>query len=253
MTRLLLFSDSHEPAVAPAFDKRFLGWLNSTFKRRFQHDSGALDSAVKKMLELHPDAILFGGDAVSTSAPREFENALSHFLPLRDCGIPFYCVPGNHDRYVSNRKCRAAMEHFYDSVATAWARPEQPQVFRIGEIRLILLPEAYPALPWLSTGKLSVAVLDFLEAEATKDDPAPLVAFGHFPLLLDRNWRHGLKNADRARDLLESGKIALSLCGHMHHPQETEKEIVAPAVTRYAQITQIEYSGGKFSVTRIAV
>jgi len=254
MTRLIHFSDSHEAAVLPPhpFDKRIFGFCNSAFKRRFQHYDGFLDAAVRYILEAKPDAVIFTGDAVSTAAPLEFERAKKHFQPLKESGIPFICTGGNHDYYVVDAKCHAAMLEFYTGLTPHFS--EKPFLLRLGGVRLAVIPESKPVPPWLSCGYLSDESVGLLETEAGKDDPAPLVMAGHFPVLED-SWRRGLRNASKVRALLRSGRIALSLCGHIHRPQGSveQRELIAGSVTRCGQITELTFSGESIKMERISL
>ncbi len=253
MTRIIQFSDSHEEAVFPRSpDKRLLGYCNSHFKRRFQHSRTLLDQAVERIIAEKPDAVLFTGDAVSTAEPAEFAAALPHFLPLVQAELPLFCTAGNHDFYVKNRSCRAAMEEFYAALGNS--NVDQPRCVRIGqnedEVRLLLLPESRPTLPWLSCGYLSDESVKLAVAEADKDDDTPLILAGHFPVR-ERSWRRGLRNAEKLRQLLAEGRIAYSLCGHIHHPAEAEREIIAGSVTRFGIMTEIRYENGAFQIDRI--
>lgn len=203
MTRILQISDSHERAVlnefSACFDKRLFGFCTSNLIRRFQHDDSQLDAAIERILSEKPDAVLFTGDAVSTSNPLEFERALPHFLPLAKSGIPLICTPGNHDLYTREKAYHDAMHAFYDEL-TQFVPYEKPVLLRVGDVRIAAVPESRPSLPWLSCGWFSDETVRFLEEESAKDDPAPLILAGHFPLL-DRSWRRGLKNAGLVRDL----------------------------------------------------
>lgn len=253
MTRIIHFSDSHEEAVFPrGLDKRVLGYCNSHFKRRFQHKQELLDQAVWRIIAEKPDAVLFTGDAVSTADPAEFSAALPHFLPLIEAEIPFFCTAGNHDVYVKNKKCRAAMESFYSALGNGDV--DQPRCVRIGggndAVRLLLLPESRPTLPWLSCGYLSDESVALAVAEAVKTDEAPLILAGHFPIR-ECTWRRGLRNAENVRQLLTEGKIAYSLCGHVHKPAEEGREIIAGSVTRFGVMTDVRCEGGTVQIARI--
>ena len=253
MTRIIHFSDSHEEAVFPrGLDKRVLGYCNSHFKRRFQHKQELLDQAVRRILAEKPDAVLFTGDAVSTADPAEFSAALPHFLPLIEAEIPLFCTAGNHDVYVKNKKCRTAMESFYSALGNS--NVDQPCCVRIGAgndaVRLLLLPESRPTLPWLSCGYLSDESVALAVAEAEKTDEAPLILAGHFPVR-ECTWRRGLRNAENVRQLLTEGKIAYSLCGHVHKPSEEEREIIAGSVTRFGVMTDVRCEGGTVQIARI--
>lgn len=253
MTRIIHFADSHEEAVFPrGLDKRVLGYCNSHFKRRFQHKQELLDQAVQRMIAEKPDAVLFTGDAVSTADPDEFTAALPHFLPLTEAGIPIFCTAGNHDVYVKNKRCRAAMESFYSALGNGDV--DQPRCVRIGggvdAVRLLLLPESRPTLPWLSCGYLSDESVALAVAEAEKTDETPLILAGHFPVR-ECTWRRGLRNAENVRQLLAEGKIAYSLCGHVHRPSEDGREVIAGSVTRFGVMTDVRCEGGTVQIARI--
>ena len=115
-TKFVLFSDIHEHAVFSTralFDKRLFGLMNSTFCRHGSYRMERIDAAVRTILNsLRPDLVVFPGDTVSTSDPREFDTALNRLRPLVDSGIPILFSPGNHDRYVRDLACRDAFERF---------------------------------------------------------------------------------------------------------------------------------------------
>lgn len=253
MSRIIHFADSHEEAAFPhGLDKRVLGYCNSHFKRRFQHKQDLLDQAVARIIAEQPDAVLFTGDAVSTAEPAEFAAALPHFLPLIQAGIPLYCTAGNHDVYVKNKKCRTAMEAFY--AALNQQDVDQPRCVRIGTgndaVRLLLLPESRPTLPWLSCGYLSDESVALAVRETEKNDVAPLILAGHFPVR-ECTWRRGLRNAEKLRQLLAEGKIAYSLCGHVHKPAEEGREVIAGSVTRFGIMTDLRCENGRVQIDRI--
>ena len=250
MTRLIHFSDPHENAVFPSlrglFDKRIFGYMNG-LKRRMQHNNDLLDRAIRYIVQEKPDGVIFTVDAVSTADPREFEAALPHYQPLIDSGIPVICTPGNHDLYVRDGACRRAMEKFYAALADndcfkAGCR-------KIGNLRVISLPEARPVPIWLSCGYLSAESIQFVLDEVEKEDPSPILLAGHFPILED-SLRRGLRNVNAIRELLRSGKIALSLCGHIHKVQQRDREWIAGSVSRYGSVTEVLCESGQLHITR---
>ncbi len=247
MTRLLLFSDSHQNAVldsaAALLDKRIFGFLNFALKRRFQHHNEYLENAVQYALQSKPDAVIFTGDAVCTAAPAEFKSATRFFHPLKNAGIPLICVQGNHDCYVSDPLCRNAMLEFYSDLTPHFS--EHPFLLQFRDVRLAVIPEAKPTPPWLSCGFLSDESVEFIIAEANKKSDSPLILVGHFPLL-DNSWRRGLRNREKTLPLLQSGKIHLSFCGHVHRPSESldetgRGEIIAGSITKYGILTEISF------------
>ena len=67
------------------------------------------------------------------------------------------------------------------------------------------------------------------------------------------SFRHRLIGGKRAESLLDSGKIALSLAGHIHMPfQHLDArgcgEIVAGSLTKHDILREITFDGGVFSV-----
>ena len=257
-TKIVLFSDIHEHAVfspRALLDKRLFGLVNSTFCRGGSYRMERTDAAVRTILnDLKPDVIVFAGDAVSTSDPREFDAALNRLRPLVDSGIPLLFSPGNHDRYVRDRTCREAFERF--RVALTRSCPlEWPAVHETAELRFAVIDCARPFNPVLSCGQMSPETASFLESEAAKSDPRPLVCVGHFPLRSNTllEFRPRLLGGARATALLENGSIALSLAGHVHLPSQSldargHGEIVAGSLTKWDILREITFDCGIFTV-----
>ena len=259
MTKFVLFSDIHEHAVfspRALLDKRLFGLLNSTFCRHGDYRMERTAAAVRTILNvLHPDLVIFTGDAVSTSDPREFEAALKRLRPLIESGIPVLFAPGNHDRYVRDRACREAFERFRTEL-TKPCPMDLPGVYETSDLRFAVIDCARPFSPVLSCGEMTPETADFLEREAAKDDPRPLVCVGHFPLLGNEKWksfRHRLIGGGRAEALLNAGKIALSVAGHIHVPfQHLDArgygELVVGSLTKKDILREITFDGGVFTV-----
>ena len=259
-TKFVLFSDLHEHAVFSAralLDKRILGLVNSTFCRHGSYRSERVDAAVRTILDsLMPDLVIFAGDAVSTSDPREFESALKRLRPLIDSGLPILYSPGNHDRYVRDRACREAFERFRAEL-TKQTPMTWPGLYETPDLRFAVIDCARPFNPVLSCGEMTPETADFLETEAAKDDPRPLVCVGHFPLHTHgrslASYRHSLLGGKRAEALLNGGKIALSVAGHVHVPSQQLDargygEIVAGSLTKKDILREITFDGGVFIV-----
>lgn len=259
-TKFVVFSDIHEHAVFSAralFDKRIFGLINSTFCRHGSYRMERIDAAVRAILDsLRPDLVIFAGDAVSTSDPREFESALKRLRPLIDSGIPILYSPGNHDRYVHARACREAFERFRAEL-TAHTPMTWPGLYETPDLRFAVIDCARPFNPVLSCGEMTPETADFLEAEAAKDDPRPLVCVGHFPLRTNGRslaaYRHSLLGCKRAEALLNEGKIALSVVGHVHVPSQRldargRGELIAGSLTKKDVLREITFSDGVFTV-----
>ena len=237
-------------------DKRVFGLMNSTLCRHGGYRMERIGAAARTILDsLRPDLVIFTGDAVSTSDPREFETVLDRLRPLVDSGIPILFSPGNHDRYVRDRACREAFEHFRAEL-TKCCLMEYPGLYETSELRFAVIDCARPFNPVLSCGEMTPETADFLEREAAKDDSRPLVCVGHFPLHGNDTWksfRHRLIGGARAEALLNDGKIALSVAGHIHMPfQRLDArgygEIVAGSLTKHDILREITFDGGVFTV-----
>ena len=258
-TKFVLFSDIHEHAVfspRALLDKRLFGLVNSTFCRGGSYRMERIAAAVRTILDsLRPDLVIFSGDAVSTSDPREFEAALDHLRPLIDSGVPILFSPGNHDRYVRAAVCREAFERFRAEL-TKHCPMSLPGLYETPELRFAVIDCARPFNPVLSCGKMTPETAAFLEHEAAKDDPRPLVCVGHFPLhgnASPASFRHRLIGWERAEALLNDGRIALSLAGHIHVPLQRldargHGEIVAGSLTKHDILREVTFSDGVFSV-----
>ncbi|MBQ9335773.1 MAG: metallophosphoesterase [Lentisphaeria bacterium] len=266
--RIILFSDTHEPASLESwralFDKRALGLVNSRLIRKNRYDRDLLPRAVDLILKDPPDLVLFTGDAVSCGQPGEFVRALEMFRPLISSGIPLVCIPGNHDAYVNDAVCRKALEDFTLAVSRG-KHPLDSYPFAVDFplFRVLAIDCARPVDPVMSCGLMMSKTRRFLQEEAARKDRRPLICAGHFPILLHRgmlNFRRRLFGASEAAELLRSGKIDLSLCGHVHRPEAQlddrgRGEIIAGSLTKYGTLAEITYDSGadKFSLRRISL
>lgn len=257
--RIILFSDPHE---APVFsrrsltDKRLLGYMNAKlFRRNFHMER--LAAAIQTILAKPPDVVAYCGDSVSSGNPEEFRRIGEVMRPLAESGIPVLFSPGNHDRYVRAQECRTAFERFAELIAPG--RDSWPYLFETKELRFAVMDWAHPSNPLLSNGTVTEESAGFLRREADRKDSRPLVCINHFSILepFSRDsFRHGLYGRKKVKPLLKDGKIALSLCGHIHKPMEfmagsRVAEIVAGSVTHSNVVTEILFEDGVFSWNRL--
>ncbi len=251
MTRIIHFSDSHYPAVLncrSCRDKRFIGSLNSLLIRRAVYNQDSLKSLIAYILEQKPDVAVFTGDAVSTSQPEEFEKALELFRPLIQSGIPLIYTPGNHDCYVKDPVCRQAMEEFYGKLTGRRYTPE-PVLHRIAGLRFAEIHCARPTSILMSCGSMDSGTEEFLREQVVSTDPEPLICVGHFPLYPEKGikgMRRKLYGAEDILRMLKKRKIALSLCGHIHHGYEIRNagvysEICAGSIAKHGTFAELEY------------
>lgn len=266
--KILHISDTHEGAVlehwSGLFDKRLLGILNSSVIRKRAYDPARIAPAVEYILAEKPDLVLFTGDATSCGQKSEFDKALQHFKPLLESSLPFVYVPGNHDAYVKTPDCRKALEEFTFAMNRGKRTlAEYPFVLEFPLFRLLVIHCARPVNAYLSCGIMDKNTTDFCERTVKKKDNRPLLCAGHFPLLHGSsfwNFRRRFYGSGSVAEMVKDHNIALSLCGHIHHPlqmldEKGRGEIVAGSLTKKGIISKIIYSSENesFSLERIVL
>lgn len=266
--RIVHFSDPHAGGAAEDwlayFDKRWVGVFNYRFRRRFRHDLGLLERAVAKTLELRPDAVVCTGDLTSSGQPGEFARVLELLKPLRESGIPFFYMPGNHDCYVKRPKCvRAVRETAAALNPPGCGLEDMPLMRTAGSIDFILLNTSRPSNLLCSWGFVSRADSERVTRLCAEKKVRPRILLSHYPMLEDHpvlRFRHRLYGQGGIVRLMKEGAIDLVLCGHVHRPyrrvDETGRgENCAGSVTANGSMTLIEYSeeSGTFRFETVAL
>ena len=256
--KIIHFSDPHGGGPAEDwqayFDKRWVGVFNYRFRRRFRHDLKQLESAVAYILSARPDLAVCTGDLTSAGQPGEFERVLQVLKPLRDSAIPLLYLPGNHDCYVPRRHCVEAMHHAVEYLSRGDYRfDDLPLLRRYGGVDFLLVNTSAPSNLLCSWGFMGRKNCDFLTS-ACADAGSTRVLLSHYPMF-ERHpllrTRHRLFGQRPAVQLLRSGRISLSLCGHVHRPylwrDETTGRVLescAGSVTRNGSMVEVELVPG---------
>ena len=257
--KIIHFSDPHAGGTAEDigayFDKRFVGVFNYRFRRRFRHDLSLLEKAVEYILDIRPDVVVCTGDLTSTGQPGEFEKVRPILTPLRDSGIPFFYMPGNHDCYVPRKKCVEAVKDmvFYLSCGE-WNFADFPLLKRVKNCEFLLVNNSRPTNLFCSWGFVARNDLAFVESVVEQKKCGPRIILGHFPLYENHpilRFRHRLYGQKKIVEWIREGKIDLSLCGHVHRPylildENGRGENCAGSVTCNGSMTEInvdEYTG----------
>ena len=263
--RIVHFSDIHLSAplkdVAGFFDKRIVGTVNARIVRKHLHDPEIMPAAVESMLAQNPDLIVFSGDAASCGQPPEFELAAKILQPLTDSGIPILYTPGNHDLYVKSRKCRSACETFITHLTNGkMSLDRYPAAFDAGPLKLLVFNGARPTNPLLSCGFFDEKSQMLLREEVEHKEK-PLVAICHFPVRrirkgLVNGLRHQMFHTGEAVEFLNSGKLDLVLCGHIHKPYfdldgSGRGETSCGSLTRFRAYSVIDFDGTQFLHRRV--
>ncbi len=250
--KIVHFSDPHAggwPQSGSAFfDKRIIGAFNYNLRRKAHFKIDRLKTAVEKSLLLNPQVVAITGDITSVSEPWEFELACQILKPLVDSDIKLIYIPGNHDAYVKNRKCKEALEKAFHYLNQGrYELSDLPRSEKCKNVNLVLLNEAIPTSPVFSCGQLC--------EDSAKQLNAPLeegeirIAVGHFPAL-DSNkdeisFRRKLYGNEALKKALNDGKVHASLCGHIHKPfinqyGKNSFEICAGSITANGHINVLE-------------
>lgn len=232
--RIVHFSDIHAGGWVRSWrgylDKRLLGACNYCLRRRWRQRWGMVATAAQRILSLRPDLVVCTGDIASISEPAEFAMAREALEPLvADARCRFIYVPGNHDRYVSDPVCLSAFEETFRVLNQGLCEAsELPLLMEVGGVPVVLLNEAVPRGPLASSGAVSAEhaarVLTLLD-----DAGGPVVLAHHFPFfdaagayLSPRRRCYGPPrfgtDGGGIVDAFRGGRIAISLCGHIHVP-----------------------------------
>jgi len=230
-----MFSLAHvaDPHVSPLprptprelCNKRVLGYLSWTLRRKHIHRKEVLTSLTADLLAAHPDHIAVVGDLTNISLPAEFPPALAW---LEGLGDPerVSVVPGNHDTYVPLPwSGTVALWRRYmrgdDTPADHAPGGEQdyPWVRVRGPVALVGVSTAVPSLPFFATGKVGKAQLARLEALLREQGRAGrfrVVLIHHPPIDSLTKWRKRLTDSRGFASVIARAGAELILHGHTH-------------------------------------
>ncbi|MBP5531139.1 MAG: metallophosphoesterase, partial [Lentisphaeria bacterium] len=263
--KIVHFSDPHAGGAAEDwhayFDKRWVGVFNYRFRRRDKHDLGRLKSAVEYILDTRPDVAVCTGDLTSTGQPGEFGRVLDILKPLRDSSVPLLYMPGNHDCYVKNPRCVAAVNAAVDYLSRGEYRfSDMPLVREYAGVEFALVNCCRPSNLFCSWGFLAKADSAYVERWCASPKTKPRILLSHYPMTEDHpllRIRHRLFGQGKIVGLMRSHAIDLVLCGHIHKPYlkvdaDGRGECCAGSVTSNRGFFEIEVTpAGKFSFRRV--
>lgn len=179
-------------------------------------DPSAVTSLHESLTGLQPDLVVVSGDLTQSGRRREFDEAAEFLTGL---GIPFFCVPGNHDTPVFNLPLR-----FFDP----WSRFQTR--FGSADVRTVVVGDASvigvnsarraaPRLNW-SYGRLSPRRAEEVcraARQETAEGRTVLVACHHpFETGNNRAGAETVKGAESAASAFAAAGVNAVLTGHVH-------------------------------------
>ena len=190
------------------------------------------------------------GDLTSIGQPAEFNAAVDALRPILESkNVELLYVPGNHDAYVRDKRCVAALAETFTTLNGGDITLDALPISKtISGIEFILVNESFPTNIVLSNGTVTEATEKAVREICSKEKKNPRILVGHFPVKPSLSYRHGLVNAVPLRELLKNGSIDISLCGHTHHPlididaTTGRGEATAGSFTRTRDANIIEYN-----------
>ena len=250
--KIIHFSDPHlglwPKGGSSFFDKRLVGALNYFLFRRSHFNLDVLKLAIDKILSLDPQVVVLSGDITSTGTPEELELACEYMKPLVEADLKLIYVPGNHDAYVWNSKCVKALQKTFCYLnQNRWQLDELPLSYKLGEVTFDIFNEAFPTLPYRSSGRLTPKSVKLLSTDS-KGEFETRIGIGHFPVRNSSGdplgFRRELKNNQPLINALNDSRLDVYLCGHIHKPfinsYGSSMEICAGSISQNGHLNVLE-------------
>jgi 3',5'-cyclic AMP phosphodiesterase CpdA len=216
--------------------KRILGYVNWHRGRKYVHRREILDLLTRDLLERHPDHIAITGDLVNLGLPEEFVRA-AEWLQRLGPPIDVTAIPGNHDAYVRlhpDKSTRLWYPYMQSNEAgeALFPTPQTsfPFVRRFGDVAIVALSSAIPTMPFVAAGRIGKAQRQSLASALDvlgRKGLFRVVLIHHPPLRGQGNWRRGLRDADKATEMIKKYGAELVLHGHNHEQTIHEIETVS--------------------------
>ena len=213
------------PSPLELCNKRVLGYLSWTLRRKHIHRKEVLTALTADLVANHPDHVAVVGDLTNISLPAEFPPALAW---LRSLGDPHdvSVVPGNHDAYVA-RPWQGTIDLWREYMrgdglpadGAPAAENDYPWVRVRGPVAVVGVSTAVATRPFLATGTVGHAQLVRLQTALRALASAGLfrvVLIHHPPVDSLTKRRKRLVDSDRFAEVVARAGAELVLHGHTH-------------------------------------
>ncbi|MEN2495139.1 MAG: 3',5'-cyclic adenosine monophosphate phosphodiesterase CpdA [Hyphomicrobiaceae bacterium hypho_1] len=208
--------------------KRFLGYINWLYKRRYIHNSDLTKVILDDVHNQNIDHVAVSGDFSNFGLPIEHSRALT-WLQLAGQPEKVSAVPGNHDvysrllrdqgilrwkRYMSSFSYRQE-----DGKSSNYVFDHFPYVRRWGNIALIGLNSAIPTNVGSAVGKIGKKQLSLLKTileNLQQNQTYRIVMLHHPPLPEQAIPLRNLLDATQLTELFMTVGVELVIHGHSH-------------------------------------
>jgi 3',5'-cyclic AMP phosphodiesterase CpdA len=216
----------HGPAEL--LNKRILGWLAWSRRRRFEHLGSALEALIADLARQAATHVAITGDLTQVGLPSEMEAAV---VWLARIGAPdrVSLVPGNHDAYAPAGApdpwalwAPYMASHDADGLDVGGGVGDArfPFARRLeGGVAIVGVSSAVPTPPLLATGRVGAAQMARLEAVLRTlgtEGRFRVVLIHHPPVPAGQSRRRQLRDAPALRAVLARAGAELVLHGHAH-------------------------------------
>jgi 3',5'-cyclic AMP phosphodiesterase CpdA len=224
-----------QPTPRELCNKRVLGYLSWTLRRKHLHRKEVLTALTEDLVAAGPDHVAVVGDLTNISLPAEFPPALQWLQTLGDPDR-VSVVPGNHDAYVSlpwNGTIALWRRYMRGDDRPADHTPggteDYPWLRVRGPVAVIGVSTAVPTLPFFATGRVGESQLARLEAtllEQGREGRFRVVLIHHPPIDDLTKWRKRLTDSAAFARVIARTGAELILHGHTH--EATASSMIGP-------------------------
>ena len=238
------------------------------FQRLVESGDGKLPERSKELLEelirvtrdVHPDALVLGGDLTYNGEKQSLEEVCEALLPLWEEGIPVLVIPGNHDiaypyacRYVGEKAYRVegiSQEAFAERCAgfgpdraVSVCGSSFSYVYALTDALWLLFLDANTEK---KPGGLDEETLAWAkeQLDAAKEEGIAVVTVTHQNVLRQSElFYYGfiISNEEETADLLLSHQVRTNLSGHSHIQSRKTKDGLIDYCTGCMSVWPLHY------------
>ncbi|WBU63295.1 metallophosphoesterase family protein [Paracoccus aerodenitrificans] len=171
------------------------------------HRRGLVQPMLDALADARPEHIIVAGDLVQRARRELFAEAEAI---LDQTGLPWLCVPGNHDIPLMNLPARLLWP-FHDYVSSV-PGPKEP-LLELPGLKIVGVNSTFP-YRWRN-GRITQRQIDRVRHLSRT---GPVMVVQHHPIsLLPGETKELMLNAEEALKAYDEAGVSLVLTGHLHH------------------------------------